>query len=71
MRHVASYDVAARIVVGGRSLLEAVKETVFSVLPKDSGGLIAVDTNGNMAMEFNSLVKIIIRKFMYHIPTPL
>lgn len=56
MRYVASYDVAARVGIGRRSLVNAVKETVFQVLPKDSGGIIAVNRDGEIAMEFNSLV---------------
>lgn len=55
MRHVAAYDVSARMEVGGWSLQEAVRQTVFSKLPADTGGLIAIDAKqGHVAMEFNS-----------------
>jgi len=35
-------------------LLSAVRATVFDRLPPESGGIIAVDKDGNSAMEFNS-----------------
>ncbi len=41
--------------IGGRTLEEAVKETVFTRLPTDSGGLIAVDASGNFSMQFNTV----------------
>ena len=36
------------------SLAKAALQTVFRKLPKGSGGLIAVDRLGNVAMEYNS-----------------
>ena len=53
MRHVASYDVSARISYGKRSLLTAVEETVHEKLPANSGGLIALNSTGQFAMDFN------------------
>lgn len=54
MRYVAAYDVSARIEIGGMSLNDAVKDTVFKKLPTGSGGIIAVNSNGDYSMEFNS-----------------
>jgi beta-aspartyl-peptidase (threonine type) len=54
MRHVAAYDVSARIEIGGMSLNDAVKDTVFKKLPTGSGGIIAVNSYGDYSMEFNS-----------------
>lgn len=54
MRYVAAYDVASRMDLLRQDLLSAVKATVFERLPPESGGLIAVDRDGHLAMEFNS-----------------
>lgn len=53
MRHVASYDVSARMEYGHSTLHDAVRGTVHDRLPKDSGGIIAVDALGNCEMQFN------------------
>eukprot|EP01038_Epipyxis_sp_PR26KG_P007576 gene7576-10324_t len=55
MRYCAAYDVHARMDYGGKTLIEAMKETLFEKLPIGSGGLIGVDKDGNVGMEFNSL----------------
>jgi beta-aspartyl-peptidase (threonine type) len=54
MRYVAAYDVSARMEIGGMSLNDAVKDTVFNKLPTGSGGIIAVNSHGDYSMEFNS-----------------
>lgn len=53
MRHVVAYDISSRMLYGGQDVYEAVKATVNS-LPPQSGGVIAVDRNGDYCMEFNS-----------------
>lgn len=53
IRHVAAYNAAVRMELCGQSVQEAVKDTVWSKLPAESGGLIAVDARGNYAMDFN------------------
>jgi beta-aspartyl-peptidase (threonine type) len=53
MRHVAAYDISARMEYGHQNLHDAVHGTVFTRLPKDSGGVIAVDPSGNCEMQFN------------------
>lgn len=53
MSCVAAYDVSARIEFTNASLKDAVKGTVFHKLPIGSGGIIAVNSNGNYAMESN------------------
>ena len=54
IRYTAAADMSARMEIGRRSLAQAASQTVFGKLPKGSGGLIAVDRWGNVAMEFNS-----------------
>lgn len=54
IQHVAAHSVASRMSLAGKSLAEASKEVVHTVLPANSGGLIAVDSNGGIAMEFNT-----------------
>lgn len=55
MLGVSAYDVAARIKYKGSSLSEAAREAIDRLTSIDGeGGLIAVDTLGNIAMPFNS-----------------
>jgi beta-aspartyl-peptidase (threonine type) len=54
LRHCIAHDVHARITMGRRSLLQATRESVFDVLPEETGGLITVNAKGEYAMEFNS-----------------
>ena len=54
MRHLVAYDIAARMDYCGQDILSAATATVFDRLPKDSGGVIAVDSSGHSAMVFNS-----------------
>lgn len=53
LRHVASYDVCSRIKYGNQNLKNALYETVQNVLPHNSGGMIAVNCDGDYSMEFN------------------
>lgn len=52
-RNVAA-DVAARMRYGGLDLKSAAQQTI-ATLPEDAGGIIAVDYQGNMVMEFNTV----------------
>jgi beta-aspartyl-peptidase (threonine type) len=54
MRHLVAYDISARMGYCGQDILSAATATVFDRLPKDSGGVIAVDRLGRSAMVFNS-----------------
>ncbi len=56
IRNVVAYDVAARMTYLGESLQEAADYIVMDKLAKikASGGLIAIDREGNIAMPFNS-----------------
>ena len=56
MRTLAAYDVAAQMRYAGRSLQQATVNVIHdSVLELGgSGGLIAVDRAGNVALPFNS-----------------
>ena len=56
IRALAAYDIAALMDYGGLSLAEACERVVMEKLPAlgGSGGLIAVDHEGNVALPFNS-----------------
>ena len=55
MRAVAAYDVAARMKYKGLGLEEAARETIDRLTKiNGEGGLIAVDTHGNITLPFNS-----------------
>lgn len=56
IRALAAYDIAALMDYGGLSLHEACEAVVMEKLPAlgGSGGLIAVDREGNVALPFNS-----------------
>ncbi len=56
IRGVVAYDVSCLMEFKGMSLEEACVETIHKRLPKinGDGGLIAVDTQGNIAMPFNT-----------------
>ena len=56
IRTLAAYDIAALMDYGNLSLAEACERVVMEKLPAlgGSGGLIAVDREGNVALPFNS-----------------
>ena len=56
IRALAAYDIAALMDYGGLSLSEACERVVMEKLPAlgGSGGLIAIDHEGNVALPFNS-----------------
>ena len=47
-------DIAARMRYGSKSLADSAKAVVQTVLPEDCGGVIAIDRQGNIVMEFNT-----------------
>ncbi len=54
IRNNVAGDIAARMRYGSKSLADAAKVVVQSVLPEDCGGIIAIDHNGQIVMEFNT-----------------
>lgn len=56
MKTLAAYDIAALMEYGGLSLHQASERVVMEKLPalQGSGGVIAVDAQGNVALPFNS-----------------
>lgn len=56
IRNVVAYDIAALMKYKGLSLSEAAETVVMNKLKKQggTGGIIAVDKNGNIAMPFNT-----------------
>jgi beta-aspartyl-peptidase (threonine type) len=56
LRGLAAYDVAAMMKYGGSSLKAAAEKVIFESIPKlgGDGGLIAIDSHGNIVMPFNT-----------------
>jgi beta-aspartyl-peptidase (threonine type) len=56
IRAAVAHDICSRMRFGGRALGEAVREVVFEELTRlhGEGGVIAIDPQGEIAMEFNS-----------------
>lgn len=54
IKNTACYQVSALMEFKGYSLKQAVDEIIFNVLPKGSGGIIAVDKNYNYEFLFNT-----------------
>jgi beta-aspartyl-peptidase (threonine type) len=59
IRGMVAYDISALMAYKGLSLEEAAKEVIQNKLPNigdqgATGGIVAIDKNGNMAMEFNT-----------------
>ena len=56
IRAAVAHDVCARMRFGGRSVGEAARQVIFGELAAlgGEGGVIAIDTHGEIAMEFNS-----------------
>jgi beta-aspartyl-peptidase (threonine type) len=56
IRAAVAHDICSRMRFGGRTLREAVREVVFEELTKlhGEGGVIAIDAQGEIVMEFNS-----------------
>src|SRR5882757_2488600 len=55
IRSVVAHDICARMRFGGRGIGAAVREVVLGELPAlgGEGGVIAIDTRGEIALEFN------------------
>ncbi len=56
IRNVVAYDIAARMKYRGQSLVDAAREVIGKHLKKigGSGGVIGLDRQGNIMMEFNT-----------------
>jgi len=56
IRAAVAHDICSRMRFGGRSVGDAVREVVFEELVelRGEGGVIAIDAQGEIAMEFNS-----------------
>lgn len=56
IRGVVAYDISALMEYGGKSLSDASNLVIQKKLPEigGSGGIIALDANGNVSMEFNT-----------------
>lgn len=54
IRYNVAFSISALIDYKGLSLKEACDELIFNKLPEGSGGIIAIDKNGNYYMPFNT-----------------
>ncbi|MBR9997330.1 MAG: isoaspartyl peptidase/L-asparaginase, partial [Cyclobacteriaceae bacterium] len=56
IRKVVAYDIAAKVKYTGMTVQEACEQVIFEELPAigGSGGVIALDRKGNIAMVFNT-----------------
>ncbi|MFN3639872.1 MAG: isoaspartyl peptidase/L-asparaginase family protein [Flavobacterium sp.] len=56
IRNVVAYDIAAQMQYKGSSLAEAARETIHKKVAEmgGDGGIIAIDSQGNIVMEFNT-----------------
>lgn len=56
IRNAVAYSLSAHMALAGESLKEAADKIIYNILPaqQGTGGLIAVDKNGNIAMPFNT-----------------
>ena len=54
IRNAVAYDVSARMRYKKIGIQQATKEVVHQVLKKDQGGLIALDRNGKISIEYNT-----------------
>jgi L-asparaginase / beta-aspartyl-peptidase len=54
IKHAVAFNISALMAYKGLSLKDAARQIILKVLQKDDGGVIAVDKNGNYAMEFNT-----------------
>ncbi len=54
IKHTVAFHVSALMEYKGYTLHQAAEEVIFNIMPKGSGGLIAVDKNGNYSMVFNT-----------------
>jgi beta-aspartyl-peptidase (threonine type) len=54
IRNTVAYNISALMKFKNYTLEEAAQEIVFNVLPEGSGGIIAVDKDGNFSFTFNT-----------------
>ncbi|MEC9093130.1 MAG: isoaspartyl peptidase/L-asparaginase, partial [Planctomycetota bacterium] len=54
IRNAIAFDVSARMKYKGLSVQDAAKEVIHQVLKKNEGGLIALDREGNIAIDYNT-----------------
>ena len=54
IKNTIAYQISALLEFKEYTLQQAVRKILFEILPKDTGGVIAVDKDGNYVMEFNT-----------------
>ena len=54
IRHAVAYDVSARMMYRGDTLKDAAQAVIHETLKPGYGGIIALDRDGNIVMEFNT-----------------
>ncbi len=54
IRHTVAFQISALMEYNEYSLQQAAEEVIFNIMPEGSGGIIAVDNEGNYSMVFNT-----------------
>jgi beta-aspartyl-peptidase (threonine type) len=54
IKHTVAFHVSALMEYRGYTLKQAAEEIIFNIMPEESGGIIAVDNDGNYSMVFNT-----------------
>jgi beta-aspartyl-peptidase (threonine type) len=54
IKHTVAFHVSALMEYRGYTLKQAAEEIIFNIMPEESGGIIAVDNEGNYSMVFNT-----------------
>jgi beta-aspartyl-peptidase (threonine type) len=54
IKHAVGFNISALMAYKGASLKDSVREVIYDILQPNDGGVIAVDKEGNFAMEFNT-----------------
>jgi len=54
IKHTVAFQISALMEYKGFSLQQAAEEVIFNIMPQGSGGIIAVDKDGNYAMVYNT-----------------
>lgn len=55
IRHAVAHDISARMAYQNASLTDAVAHLMHTTLPRNTGGVIAVDKNGRIVLDFNTV----------------
>jgi beta-aspartyl-peptidase (threonine type) len=55
IKHTVAFHISALMEYKGYTLQQAAEEVIYNIMPEGSGGIIAIDNDGNYEMVFNTL----------------